>query len=305
MANYNGLTETPSRTFSPPSLLHTLPPELRLEIYTHLLTTPHPFFVCTARGAQKYNIHTAILRTCKQIHNEARHVFFSRNTFAITPLPSVSPAYHRSPPNAAEKGETGDEEGGLLKFEPPLQQIDLPLLRHLSIDILYYPKTLTIGTWSDDRGWLPIAPRAQEYITSISHMLSAVDANLRTLEITADVRPYTTPVLLHEYGYVGGRGGVLDVKKYLTGFYFADQNPAFGDAIAGLRNVKDVELRFEFKESWFRFTVTRDEVTERKLVGLAGEVLTMREAFEEVDRGGDVEKAGKVVLDWPRRGNMI
>jgi hypothetical protein len=296
MTNHNGLTK-------PPSFLHTLPPELHLEIYTHLLTTPSPLKGRTSRGIERYDIHTSILRTCKQIHDEARHVFFGRNTFCITPLP---PSSHYPSPEE-ESGERSATS------EPPLQPKDLLLIRHLSIDILYYPKTLTIGTWSDGRGWLPISTGAQAYITSLSHLLHGVGANLKSLEIRADARPHTTPIPLDEYGYIDSRGCVLDIKKYLTGFYFADQHPAFQNALAALTNVGSFSLQFDFEEIYFSFTVRKEELVGRNLTSLAGQVLSLRQSamsgllggkdgVAEDDQGAEGKMGEEgIVLDWPWR----
>jgi hypothetical protein len=72
--------------------LDILPPDLRLHIYTHLLVSPTPIKGPVARlhQAETYGLNTAILRTNKQIHDEARTVFLGRNTFSINSLPRTT-----------------------------------------------------------------------------------------------------------------------------------------------------------------------------------------------------------------------
>jgi hypothetical protein len=58
----------------------TLPPELRLEIYTLLLLLP-PY----SRYAAPSRVHGSILRTSRQIHDEASSLLYSKNTFLAHP----------------------------------------------------------------------------------------------------------------------------------------------------------------------------------------------------------------------------
>ncbi|KAI0420131.1 hypothetical protein F5X98DRAFT_36538 [Xylaria grammica] len=102
-------TEPPSHP-QPPTLLN-LPLEIRLEIYTHLLTTPSdpsdplpsppassspssspaPFFTQQSRPAPLY---PSILRTCRQLHAECVPVLYSSNTFlAHTSLLTAFPSF--------------------------------------------------------------------------------------------------------------------------------------------------------------------------------------------------------------------
>ncbi|KAK1913469.1 hypothetical protein P3342_005405 [Pyrenophora teres f. teres] len=82
-----------SATRSP--FLHVLPAELRLHIYTLLLVTPSPLKGPVARESTKYDLHTAILRTNKQIHAEARSIFFGKT-------PSTLPRSRRQHPPMME-----------------------------------------------------------------------------------------------------------------------------------------------------------------------------------------------------------
>ncbi|PYH68316.1 uncharacterized protein BO88DRAFT_405753 [Aspergillus vadensis CBS 113365] len=92
-----------------PNLFLTLPPELRLLIYTHLLTnhdhdhralsvtnniannrpqfsTQNPIHLYHPHhhSNKKNNLHPSILLTCKQIHAEALPILYTHNTFSTT-----------------------------------------------------------------------------------------------------------------------------------------------------------------------------------------------------------------------------
>ncbi|OJZ89727.1 hypothetical protein ASPFODRAFT_43006 [Aspergillus luchuensis CBS 106.47] len=87
-----------------PDLFLTLPPELRLLIYTHLLTNKHHHRrtlsvadnITNAPPSTQYpihlhhhhnktnNLHPSILLTCKQIHAEALPILYTHNTFSTT-----------------------------------------------------------------------------------------------------------------------------------------------------------------------------------------------------------------------------
>lgn len=67
-----------------------LPPELRLKVYSHLLTVPNwinithrPQLVPTFRGGSIYNTTNGAFLTSKLISEEARQVFYSSNAFYI------------------------------------------------------------------------------------------------------------------------------------------------------------------------------------------------------------------------------
>ncbi len=67
-------------------LLTLLPPELRLIIYQYVLTRL-PKTVNTANKSRpaRNEFRTAILRTCRQIYNEASPILLSANTWVIQP----------------------------------------------------------------------------------------------------------------------------------------------------------------------------------------------------------------------------
>jgi hypothetical protein len=253
---------TPSHTIemNPPQqhspFLDRLPPELRLQIYTHLLVTPLPLKGLHARGTTKYSLHTSILRTNHQIHTEALPIFLGKNTFHITSIPPSLSPFSTTPQNLEGDGA----------LEPPLQLHHLDLVRSLEIDLLFYPPHLRIGSWADR--WHPVSPGAKRYVTSLSFLLRAA-THLQELEICADVRPYLSPACVS----AGGVG--VDYKKYITGFWAADGCERFRTALEGLK--MDVGLRFEFAEVGYVFEGVEVENLGRwGFVKVAGEVLGKR-----------------------------
>lgn len=65
-----------------PVVFLSLPLEARLRIYKYLLICKSQV-VTHCRPATEHPITPSILRTCKQIHNEASSVLYSKNTFLI------------------------------------------------------------------------------------------------------------------------------------------------------------------------------------------------------------------------------
>jgi hypothetical protein len=300
------------------AFLDILPPELRLNIYSHLLVASTPLKGQLARQDKTYDLHTAILRTNRQIHHEARSVFFGKNTFYITSIPpTLAPGDNHS------SGEDADEDEGSGAFEPPLQLRDLPLVRHLEIDLLYYPKTMQ--TVRDRRTgiWKPVCVGAQRYSTSLSYLLSAVETRLLSLKLCADTRRYLDDTVAsgsnssnasssssssssnnnnnNNSNNNKGYDDRLEAQQMLTGFYMADANPLFRKALARL-HVADMALHFDFPESYFDFVVLKKVLCRQNLVELAGQVLDVRSdirlkaAKQESGDGYEVATEGAVTL---------
>jgi hypothetical protein len=264
-----GVTTT---THSP--FLDILPPELRLHIYDHLLVASKPLKGPDARQFQseRYNLHTSILRANKQIYSEARHVFFGKNILHVNSVPPLT-------------GQ--DDEEGSGGFEPPLQLKDLPLVRHLQIDLLYYPPVLKTTIGKDGWGWQPVCPGAERYSTSLSLLLGAVKNSLLSLELAADVRPFIAyqppqswprPTSSSNNNNDVEADG-LDMKKFLTGFHTADRNWRFASSLSALA-IRNIELRFDFPESYFDFIVEKDTLLEGHLVHLAVQVMIARNEIQ-------------------------
>lgn len=250
--------------------LDLLPPELRLRIYEHLLVASTSLKGVVARRGTKYGLSTSILRTNQQIYAEARAAFFSRNTFYISSLP---------PP-----ATTDDDVEGSGAFEPPLQPKDLPLIRHLHIDPLYYPKTLT--TYSGARGWKPVCPAAERYVMNLTHVLTFVRSTLLSLAFRTDTRPYAgfgdggvgalAAGDLAAQDHDEGLDDALDVKKILTGFHVIEGNLRFSKAVRELDAVRSVAVSFTFPESDFNFEVEKAELCKRGLLFLASQTIFAR-----------------------------
>ncbi|KAF1916759.1 hypothetical protein BDU57DRAFT_447768 [Ampelomyces quisqualis] len=268
--------------------LDILPPEIRLRIYTSLLTSSIPIKGPWSRRFQqeKYNIHTAILRTNKQIHSEARHVFFGRNTFTINALPPLP---------LLPQDNNEEEDVGSGAFEPPLQLQDLNIVRHLEIDLLYYPTRIPIqGIRKRQGGGEMKCIGAQRYVASLSHVLSASSELLKSLKLVADVRPH-----------IGDFARTLDMKKYLMGLQAADDSTRFKAALGAL-TIANITLRFDFSDMVFEFETRREVAKRASLVYLAGQVVIKRGEIEmkgvledlgEKKEHGSVD-VGRVIVDW-------
>lgn len=79
-----------------------IPPELRLEIYGHLFPTQIRNYECIGnhpaliRCLKETQTNGAILRTCREIYNEALPVLYSKTTFEFTPTPLTGMGVSRS-----------------------------------------------------------------------------------------------------------------------------------------------------------------------------------------------------------------
>jgi hypothetical protein len=113
-----------------PSTLLTLPLELRLEIYTHLLVLPPPpplqtqeiMYRCsyshsppqtTSQSDNKPRLHPQILAVSTQTNHEATPILYTHNTFAAHPVhlaasPTLYHPYqsHRKPISTANLAST-------------------------------------------------------------------------------------------------------------------------------------------------------------------------------------------------------
>ncbi|KAF1929410.1 uncharacterized protein M421DRAFT_19549, partial [Didymella exigua CBS 183.55] len=245
--------------------LDSLPPELRLRIYGYLLVSAQPLKGPIARQGMRYNLDTKILCANKQIYAEARAVFFSKNTFYIS---------SSSPPALSSSSSSLEGSGA---FEPPLQAKDLPLIRHLEIDPLYYPTQLT--TQPGPGGWKPVCPAAERYITTLTHVLSFVGRSLLSLSFKADTRPYAgfaDDVFGALAGLDDGAEETLDVRKVLTGFHAIERNARFREAVRELEAVRTVAVSFFFPESDFHFVIEKGELCRHGLLFLASQTIFAR-----------------------------
>ncbi|KAG9695594.1 hypothetical protein KCU95_g6424, partial [Aureobasidium melanogenum] len=82
---HDALTQVPSSDNLPPSVssspLFRLPRDLRLQIYSYLLTSGQN--ILWPVGHQSHNLSPQLLRTCRSIYEEAAHVLYQTNTLAF------------------------------------------------------------------------------------------------------------------------------------------------------------------------------------------------------------------------------
>jgi hypothetical protein len=222
---------TTATTYSP--FLDLLPPELRLRIYTHLLVAPDPLTGPHARRTTTYSLHTSILRVNRQVHLEARTVFLGKNTFRITSIPPAGL----------------DTDSGA--FEPPLQPKDLPLIRSLEVDMLYYASGALQTVPGPRLGWAPACKAAERYVSSVTHLLWFVRPSLLRLRFVADARVYATA----DTDTNSEIDDALDVKKLLTAFHIAEGNSRFNALLAQMPLVRHIPVSFLFPESFYAGTL--------------------------------------------------
>lgn len=143
--------------------------------------------------------------------------------------------------------------------------------------MLFYPKVLKMLEGRRYGGWSPVCPAAERYVGSLVALIGAVERGLVSLTVCADTRRYARLVGQRESsaGSNDASEEVLDLKKVLTGFHMADRNPRFMDALSKLR-VENIDLHFDFLESYFDFSVDREVLCVQKFVEFAGQVLIKR-----------------------------
>lgn len=112
------LTSRPINPQNSSPLFAKLPPEVREQIYTHLLTYPGVLLCVTSGGLPTpyYNLHPSILPTCRRLALEALPILYGRNRFSVFHIPNLLRS-RNAPPCFA------------------LSPRYFPLIRHLNVDI--------------------------------------------------------------------------------------------------------------------------------------------------------------------------
>ncbi|EKG14835.1 hypothetical protein MPH_07958 [Macrophomina phaseolina MS6] len=115
---HQSLTSRPVNPQRSSPLFSKLPPEVREQIYIHLLTYPGVILCITSGGLPPphYNLHPSILSTCRAAALEALPLLYGRNLFSVFHIPNLLRS-RAAPPRFA------------------LSPRYFPLLRHLNIDI--------------------------------------------------------------------------------------------------------------------------------------------------------------------------
>jgi hypothetical protein len=86
----------------------SLPAELRIRIYSHLLLVPNAIDVSRV-GNKNPTLTVALLRVSKQIHAETSHYLYSANTFTLLEpcdRKHTSPPSHHHPPAPSNQKKT-------------------------------------------------------------------------------------------------------------------------------------------------------------------------------------------------------
>lgn len=272
--------------------LDALPVELRLSIYEHLVVAPSPLRGPSARHPdEKYNLDLSILRVNRQVHQESRSMFFGKNTFYITP------------PLDTTTGTASEPAPQQPAFDPPLQPSQMPLLRHLTVDLLYYPSTpLITEPGPNGTGWKPISAGATAYVNALTTLFTSCNSALQTLRLTSTVRES------------------FCAKKCLVSFFMCDRSRPFCVSLAGLDGVKTIPISFEFPDCYYRAEVERDAFTKRSILLLACQVMfcqsqvritALLRQFEEDGGVGKIGEGGKADLgpfvgsSWPGKGEGV
>jgi hypothetical protein len=259
--------------------LDRLPPELRLAVYEYLVVTKEPLKGIPARNDHDYGLNLDILRTNRQIHEEAKSLFYGKNTFYITSIPATETAKPDPKDTAPSENQAG--------FEPPLHPSIWSLLRHLTADLIYLP--LTVPKSPPVHTWRPIDAGAQAYITALTSLLQSTGPKLLAFSLSADIQP------------------TYDIKKSLTSFFLCDRDRGFARALAGLA-VERVDVGFEFQDCYWRERVGVDLFLGRSILLLACQVFfcqsqvridNLLKRFEREGQGGverdaDGERAKEV-----------
>ncbi|KAF2190510.1 hypothetical protein K469DRAFT_721385 [Zopfia rhizophila CBS 207.26] len=218
-----------------------LPAELRLSIYEYLVVANEPLQGRPAKENKAYCLSLAILRVNRQVYEEARSIFFGKNTFLITSVPE---------PN---NGQTSPEGRG--QFDPPLRRDRWQFIRHLTIDLLYYP-TRPIREPRDDssESWKPIDPGAAAYIANLISILESCGPKLQSLRLAAKVDES------------------FCARKSLTSFFMCERDRAFNRALATVA-LSEMPFHFDFPDCFYHMEVNPKIFVTRSIFLLACQIM--------------------------------
>ncbi|KAF2689616.1 hypothetical protein K458DRAFT_427746 [Lentithecium fluviatile CBS 122367] len=261
--------------------LYSIPPELRLHIYSYLVLAAEPLRGQAARH-HPTGLDLAILRTNRQIYEEANAVFLGKNEFYVTSLP--------------------DGKGRLGHFEPEFLERDLGLVRHLTIDLVYRWMGRG-GAEGVEEMWKPDDPGAAAHIKSLTHLLRTT--HLLTLHLTASPPSYFT--------------AKQTLTSFFAADHSRPFAAALA-SLPATSSIRQIPVSFEFPDCYYRISVSPGAFVERSILLLACHVLfcqsqarirMMMREYEE--RRGD-EKEGRtgqerervdlepLVREWPTGG---
>ena len=181
---------------SQPNLL-SLPLELRLQIYGYIFP-PEPQVIPYLKSSwKKHSLAPSILRTCKQIHDEALPILYSKNTFLISDPELV------------------------LRWLISIGRLNIKLLRNIRIwvDPVYSTENTLFTSAKNSTSWYKVLDRLAREATGLQHVEIYWDAepscskfgagkDLRFLQELAKIQVAKSMVIGGFYG--------MDWPQYLT-----------------------------------------------------------------------------------------
>ncbi|ORY12315.1 hypothetical protein BCR34DRAFT_563899 [Clohesyomyces aquaticus] len=232
--------------------LDTLPLELRLIVYEEVLLANTPLQGRVSRKDTKYGLSPSLLAVNQQIYQEAHQIFFGKNTFIITSIPEDENTL------ALTSASPSAKLHALGQFDPPLRPARWSSLRHLTIDLLYYPaKAPTqrprFEPWNDAFK-VKNEPAAAGYIGNIVSLLRVSGSHLQSFSLSACVNDH------------------FCARSSLVSFCVCDRNKAFLTALAGVQ-VKKMPFRFDFAESYYHAELRSDYFVKKSILLLACQVM--------------------------------
>lgn len=160
-------------------------------VYDHLVVANKPLLGRSApvpgREDRKHGLNLAILRVNRQIHDEARAIFYGKNTFAIT---SASAAKLDEVNCKYEAARLADIRKYSRKvpsvIDPPLPPTAWPFLRKLTIDLLYHPR-IGEAYYCECSGQEGSHAGCTAYFSALTSLLTITAPTLLALDLTVNV----------------------------------------------------------------------------------------------------------------------
>lgn len=239
--------------------LDALPLELRINVYEYLVVADSPLHGKTAlkRKNKKYNLDLAILWTNHQIYDEAKSVFYRKNTFSVTSTSVTRLEKGKAPASSSSEGSQVTPV-----FDPPLHPSIWPLLRHLTIDLMYDPSKSTPKYVSHIKNiaWAPFNREYAQYISTLTRLLTTTSTTLLSLSLSINLTRTLRPVVNPET--IIGR----EIVGPFSIFCHSRTSDRFTTALATLRpEIQKIPLLVEFKYGWFKTEVDKELFRVRRI----------------------------------------
>ncbi|KAF2202095.1 hypothetical protein GQ43DRAFT_9343 [Delitschia confertaspora ATCC 74209] len=222
--------------------LQKLPLEIRLDIYEYLLIEDESLRGRDAREKKHYGFSLAILRVNRQISLEAHDVFLGKNTFFVSA---------RS--NHINDRITADNYGAI---DPPLASRCWGGVRHLTLDLMYYPENVTTADLDRD---------CVAYLTNLTQLLRAAAPRLRSLSISACMAEN------------------FNARRSLITFFMCDRESAFMRTLSSITSVASIPIKFDFPDSFYHVSLKPAALQKRSILLLACQVMFCQSQYR-IDR---------------------